>query len=229
MENDSVIVIPEEMKAHMTIGKKELSAEENTTKTTTSNNPVYLGGKRFESQDDLIAYTQELQNKVIRHDVERELTTVSPIIQNANQPKISDLMFSDPEAFVQAMEENAEKRVFDRLNKVDAQKNVWNGFYDKYPELKDKDFAPMVEFQFNKRKSELGHLPADQLLDTIGKDMRSLVTKVRGKPDGGQELPSGNAVVASSANTGTPKEKTAVPSEPETMAAQMRRFQKRGK
>jgi hypothetical protein len=86
----------------------------------------------------------------------------------------------------------------------------------------------MVEFQFEKRKKEMGHLPADQVLDTVGKDVRAIFGKIKGRPEGGKELPSGSAVVASSTNN-IPSSKAAAQSEPNDMASQIRRFQKRGR
>lgn len=190
--------------------------------------PTYIGGKRFESADDLAAYTSELQTKTTQYEAERQFAPVSPAMQNANQPKVSDLMFTDPEAFAQVIQENAEKRVMDKINATNSQQQKWNKFYKDYPELQGADFAPMVEAQFNIRKNSNPNLPAEQLLDTIGKDMRSFVSKVRGKPEGGKELPNAAAVVASASNN-IPGGKPPVQAEPDDMASQLRRHQKRGR
>ena len=192
----------------------------------TKSAPVYVGKHRFDSMEDLARFASERDSKAQRFE---EAPEVSPTLQNANKPKPSDLMFSDPDAYHQLTIEEAESRIMNKISTKETEKKVWNDFYGKYTDLKDPDMQVLVEAQFNKRKNDMRDLPADQVLDTIGKEVRSLINKVRGKPEGGKELPSGAAVVASATNN-IPPAKT-VQKEPETMASALRNLQnkKRGR
>lgn len=222
------IEIPEEMKNQMTIGSGDDESDSPAVKVEqeqkVSSQPVYLGGRRFDNMEDLAAYTSGLETKVMRSEFTQE--SMSPALQNANKVKPSDLLFSDPDAYHEYTVEQAESRILGKINKAEAEKNVWNNFYQDFDDL--KEHRGLVEFKFNERKKDYGDLPADQALAKIGKEVRSYIGKIRGKPEGGKELPSGSAVVASSSNNVSPN-KTPVADEPKDMATQMRQWQKRGR
>lgn len=191
--------------------------------------PTYLGGRRFDSQDEALAYASELQSKVDFHEHEKKMNALSPAMSQANKVKPSDILYTDPDAFYQITKEDAKNEILAEINNNKKEEKLWNSFYQKYPDLKDSELSGMLEYQFNTKKSQLGHLPAEQMLDTIGKDVRILLNKVRGKPEGGRELPSAAAVVASASNNSPSAKATEKSEPPQDMASQIRRFQKRGR
>jgi hypothetical protein len=229
MDLNKNIEVPEEMRSQMVInpGHEEVEETERdddqtletteTVTTTTTDTPVYLGGREFRNMKELAEYASALETQ--------KPAPQSETMRNANQPKVSDLMFTDQDAYHELTLEEAEKRVMDRIEKRDAEKKIWTDFRAKFPDLKDHDM--IVETLFEKKKKESGNLPAAQLLDTIGKDARAYLNKVRGSSGEGKELPQGGAKVASTTNKSS-QTKTVVTEPDEDFASALKRLKKKG-
>lgn len=205
--------------------------EDNTGKTETvveqvaqaeQPKPIYLGNKAFNSQDELVAYTQELQNKLI----EKEMVKPLPAMETANQPKPSQLLFEDPDAFYELTVQEAERRVETKLKQENAKKEVWNKFWTENKDL--KEFEDLVQAKFIQIRQEDENLPVDKGLSKIASEVRGILAKARGSVQGGKELPTGPAMVAGTSN-GIATTQVAVKSAPSTFVDQIRQKQKKGK
>jgi hypothetical protein len=181
--------------------------------------PVYVGGRKFDSAEELAQYTNDLL-------IQNEISKASPALQNANRPKPSELLYQDPDAFYELAVEDAERRVMDKLTKKEAEKTTWSNFFDRNKDLVEhRDY---VEYLVNRRRESYKNLPVEEGLDKIATEARSFFSKVRGSSQGGKELPSAPAMVAGSSN-GTAATQVPIKTEVQDFVSQLRRFQRRGK
>ena len=75
--------------------------------------PIYLGGKKFNSVEELAEYTQQLE-------ASKYTQPVQPVQQSATTEKpLSELLFEDPEKALQVHEQ----RVIQKLKAEEAQRN----------------------------------------------------------------------------------------------------------
>lgn len=194
-----------------------------TQETQTQAQPIYLGGRKFNSTDELISYTQQLEGKMINTQLENE---VPQAMQNANKVKPSQLIYEDPDAFYQLTKEEAVNEALAIFNKRNAEQKLWDNFFATNKDLvEDRE---LIEFQMQKNAAKYKNLPAEEGLAKIGSEVRTYKNKIRGSVQGGKELPSGPAMVAGSSN-GVTTTQVSVKSEPVDFVSQIRRMQKRGK
>lgn len=208
-------------------GGPGITNEEQTTETQTQtqvqSQPIYLGGRKFESTEDLINYTQQLEGKMISSQLENE---VPQAIQNANKIKPSQLIYEDPDAFYQLTKEEAVNEALSIFTKRNAEQKLWDNFFATNKDLAED--RELIEFQLQKNQSKYKNLPAEEGLAKIGNEVRTYKNKIRGSVQGGKELPSGPAMVAGSSN-GVTATQVSVKSEPVDFVSQIRRMQKRGR
>jgi len=181
--------------------------------------PIYLGGKVFNSVAELAAYTNDLQTKVT-------LSEKPKTIDQGNVPDASDMIFTDPKTYTQVVKEDAVNEAIAIIDKREAVRNLWNGFYENHKDL--AEHKDLVEFQYNKLKKSYGDLPADQALVKVGSEVRAMLNRVRGSYQGGKELPTEPAIVAGVSNQVAPTQ-APVKQVNETFISQVRQFQRRGK
>jgi hypothetical protein len=193
------------------------STQENETKK-----PIFVGSKQFESEQDLIKYTEQLQNKI----VEREIETKPIIPETAAGPKPSELLYQDPDAFFELAVSEAEARVERKLTKKEQETALMRKFWEDNKDLKDHE--ELVNAQISYKRGQYKDLPAAQALSKIALEVRNTVSNIRGSAFGGKELSSGPAVVAASSN-GNSSQQTATATKPRTFVDQIRQRQTRGK
>lgn len=182
--------------------------------------PVYVGGRLFNSVEELANYTSQLESRQTQQ-------ATNPALENANKPKVSDLLLQDTEAFVNVLKEDAKNEVLNIIEQREAQRNIWNNFYGgTHKDL--SEHKDLVEFFWNKRKIDFKDLPAVQALDKVGNEVRSYLGRIRGSNQGGKELSGAPAVVAGSSNGVAPAQPPAK-TEPTSFISQVRQYQKRGR
>ena len=190
--------------------------EQQASKTSA---PVYIGGRRFESMEELAQYTSEIESR-------NSVPVMSQALENANRPKPSELFYQDPDAFYQLAVEDAENRVMSKLNKKDSDTRLWTKFYDDNKDL--TQFKDLVDATFKQKQEQYKNLPAEEGLSKIASETRNMISKIRGSVQGGKELPSGPAKVAGSSN-GIAVTHVATKIAPSSFVDQIRQHQKRGK
>lgn len=191
---------------------------------TEEKKPIYLGNKEFNSVDELVKYTQEIQTKL----VDKELVHKPlPAMETANQPKPSQLLFEDPDAFYELTVQEAERRIDSKLQKEKQESQLWNKFWTENKDL--KEYEDLVQAKIAQRRADYKDLPADQGLSKIAGEVRGIISKVKGSIQGGKELPSTPAMVAGSSNGVTTAQVAVKPVSNASFVDQLRQKQKKGK
>ena len=147
--------------------------------------PIYLGGKKFNSVEELAEYTQQLEASKYTQPVQQVQQTAG-----AEKP-LSELLFEDPEKALQVHEQ----RVIQKLKAEEAQRNnerkFWDTFYSDNKDL--SEHQDIVQFAMNKHWDELARLHPDQAQKKIADYTRKTILKFKGGQETTKELPSGVA------------------------------------
>jgi hypothetical protein len=162
---------------------------------------VYLGGKRFDSQAHLEAYISQLEQQATQR-------ATSATVQ-APQTQVEDFDFatefySDPNAAAKKLAERTRLQVLKEVQTQQAQANAVNDFYRKNPDLEKS--REIVEFMYGKYKTQLESQPLDRAMEMLAKESRSFLAKARGVPTGnGSEMPKGSVVSTGASGNVAPK------------------------
>jgi hypothetical protein len=158
--------------------------------------PIYLGGKKFNSVEELAEYTQQLEASKFTqpvHHVQQQTTTEKPL---------SELLFEDPEKALQVHEQ----RVIQKLKAEEDQRNnerkFWVSFYNENKDL--HEYQDIVQFAMNKHWDELSKLHPDQAQKKIADYTRKTILKFKGGQETTKELPSGVAKAGPSTTQSAP-------------------------
>jgi hypothetical protein len=158
-------------------------ARESASESKTEQAPIYLGGKKFNSVEELAEYTQQLEATKYTAPVQQQ-----PV---ATEKPLSELLFEDPEKALQVHEQ----RVIQKLKAQEDQKNrethFWNTFYSENKDL--SDHQDVVNFAMNKHWDELSRLHPEQAQKKIADYTRKTILKFKGGQETTKELPSGAA------------------------------------
>lgn len=184
--------------------------------------PIFVGSKQFNSEEELVKYTETLHNKII----EKEIAERPPVAETVAAPKPSELLYQDPDAFFELAVQEAESRVERKLTKKEQETALMRKFWDEHRDLKDHE--DLVNAQIAYRKAQYKDLPASQALSKIALEVRNTVSKIRGSTSGGKELSSSPAVVAGTSN-GNTSQSTVTAMKPRSFVDQLRQRQTRGK
>lgn len=196
--------------------------EQDNTQDKDTTKPIFVGSKQFESEADLVRYTEQLQNKI----VEREIESKPIMPESVAGPKPSELLYQDPDAFFELAVSEAEARVERKLTKKEQETALMRKFWDEHKDLKEHE--DMVNAQISYKRGQYKDLPAAQALSKIALEVRNTVSKIRGSSFGGKELSSSPAVVVGASN-GNTSQQTATATKPQTFVDQLRQRQNRGK
>lgn len=204
---------------HQQVDNQNNGGEPNPPAQPKIEQPIYLGGKVFNSVKELAEYTNDLQARVTLQDAPKA-------IDQGNVPDASDMIFTDPKTYTQVVKEDAVNEAIAIIDKREAVRNLWNGFYESHKDL--AEHRDLVDFQYNKLKKLHPDLQADQALVKVGTEVRAMLNRVRGNYQGGKELSTDPAIVAGISNQVAP---TQIPVKQvnETFISQVRQFQRRGK
>lgn len=194
----------------------------NAEPTKTKMAPFYIGSKVFHYVEDLAEHTSQIESKL----QSREFAP-SSIPADANEPKVHDLMFSDPAAYTQAIREDSVNEALAIFDKRNAVQKLWDGFYNSHKDL--ADHRELVDFQYSKLKKATPDLPADQALVKVGTEVRAMLNKVRGSFQGGKELPTDPVIGAGASNGIAPTQVAAAKTEETSFIQELQQMKRRGK
>lgn len=182
--------------------------------------PIFIGGKRFDSMEEMAAYTSELQTKV-----ESRQFQPAPVEQGPPKQKPSDLLFQNPDEFYAQVKKEAVDEALGIFTQRTSVTDSWKKFYDDNRDLVEhKEF---VSFKLDEIKRKNPEMPIDQGMALVAKEARAYISKVRGTPQNGSVVPSGPAVVAGASN-GSVVTQIPVVRQDESFVAQVRRMRKKG-
>lgn len=151
--------------------------------------PIYVGGKKFTNQDEMISYFSQIE-------AERQQRQPTPAAEINPEKALAELMYEDPAAYQRAILDQAENRAMSKINQQRSHEQAWEAFYKKYPDLnQDRDVVGLM-YQNNAPKLDKMHL--DQAMDELAKASRGRIAKFRQIPSEGKPLPSGPAVTTGS-------------------------------
>lgn len=159
---------------------------------------IYLGGKKFNSVDELAKYTEQLERERIVAS-----TQSNQPVETVTEKKVSDLLFEDPEKALQLHEQRIIKKLKEEEAIKQNEKNFWDGFYSKNKDLSDDQ--DLVQFAMNKHWDELRSLHPDQAAERLADYTRKTAVRFRRAPQERTELPSGQAKVAPVSSYSSPQ------------------------
>lgn len=163
---------------------------------------IYLGNKKFNSVEELAAYTSQLER-------DRSAPVEQPVVQKSK--KISELIFEDPDKALELHEQQIIQKLKAQEQAKNAEKQYWDDFYTKNKDLnEDKD---LVEFALGKHWNELKTLHPDQAMQKLAEYTRNTVVRFRKTETQKQEMPAGQAKAGLGTSYAAPQipEKKAAP------------------
>lgn len=159
---------------------------------------IYLGGKKFNSVEELAKYTESLE-------LERATSQRSPAPEQpaTQQKKVSDLLFEDPEKALLLHEQQIIERMRAEEHSRNSEKQWWDSFYSKNKDLsEDQD---VVQFTVNNHWNELKSMHPEQAAEKLADYTRKTLVRFRKTEGKKEELPSGQAKAASGSSLSAPK------------------------
>lgn len=185
-----------------------------TTEAKPEQAPIYLGGKKFNSVEELAEYTQQLEAS------KQQVPAYQP--QPAAEKPLSELLFEDPEKALQLHEQ----RVIQKLKAQEEQKTreaqFWDSFYRENKDLADQQ--DVVTFAMNKHWDELAKLHPDQAQKKVAEYARKTILRFKGETGTTKELPSGVAKAGPSNTQSAPTVTESRPA-PVDFISQVRKIQ----
>lgn len=157
--------------------------------------PIYLGGKKFNSVEELAEYTQQLE-------ISKQTQQQTYVPAQTSEKPLSELLFEDPEKALQLHEQ----RVIQKLKAQEEQKareqGFWSSFYSENKDL--SEHQDVVQFAMNKHWDELSKLHPDQAQKKIADYTRKTILKFKGGQETTKELPTGTAKTGPSTTQSAP-------------------------
>ena len=206
MFNQAATAKPEEVKAEAP--KKE---EPKTEK------PIYLGGKKFNTVEELAIYTQRLEQ-------EKQATThVAPTAPQSKEKPISELLFEDPEKALAMHEQKVIQKLKAEENQRRQEQEFWSKFYSENKDLEDN--SDIVQFTLNKNWNEFETLHPDQASQKLAEYSRKTMSRFRGTQETRNALPSGQAKAGPASTQSAPVVTESRPA-PVDFVSQLKKIQK---
>lgn len=157
--------------------------------------PIYLGGKKFNSVEELAKYTESLESQ--------RASAQSQQAPEMTQKKVSDLLFEDPEKALQLHEQRIIEKMRQEEQARATEKQWWDSFYSKNKDLsQDQD---VVHFAMNNNWNDLRTLHPDQAAERLADLSRKTLLRFRKTEGKREEMPSGQAKAASGTSLSAPK------------------------
>jgi hypothetical protein len=158
--------------------------EGETEKQPETAGAVYLGSRKFQSVDELVKYTEELERR-------RAAETQQATTAENKRKRAADLIYEDPAKAFEIHEQEIIEKIKGEEAAKRAEKELWDSFYAKNKDLsEDKD---LVEFALNRNWNELRTLHPDQAMEKLADYTRKTANRFRKAPTQKQEMPSGQA------------------------------------
>lgn len=231
--------------SEQTLGQAaEAVQQEDKTKVpekTVPEKKIRIGTKEFANADEALAYAQELdaiqqREEAFKQGQESVKPKPEPVVEQKKIKKVAELMFENPEAAMelleQIIEETADKKVADFDNQKTAKaeqikraETTWETFYTSNKDL--SDFKDEVNFITKREWHRLEHMKESEGLAEIAKLSRAYIASLKEKMLPRQELPS--KTVQSPAGGTQSTTTTSKPATPkfESFASQVRSLNKR--
>lgn len=139
---------------------------------------IKIGKKEFANKEDAIKYAQEIERESavkqayedgVREAIGKELDTLTDADKKDNKnliDEIQDMIFENPKEALKKLETHIQSNVTKLIEdkdtaraKVETEKNIWNDFWQKNPELQAKeDFVK--KYVLTKNWAELSNMNA---------------------------------------------------------------------
>lgn len=184
---------------------------------------IYLGGKVFNTMEEVNAYTTGLQAKA---DIADRFKDVIAPPQRVIDPMetIGETFFSDPTGSAKNLVEMATQNALAQFDNRQRASDLRQKFFNDYSDLRGQE--DMVEFYYGKMQKELAQMPEADATSKLANAVRSRLASIKGTQEGTQELSNKTPQVAAGGGS--------APSAPpayvaKTMSEQLREFQSRGK
>lgn len=186
--------------------------------------PIYLGGKKFSSVEELAQYTSQLEQERVRMQYAGATYTQPQQAAAPAEKPISELIFEDPEKALELHEQRVIQKLRAQEQAKQSEAQLWSKFYSDNQDLSDD--KEIVEFTLSKNWDLLKGLHPDQATEKLAELTRKTLSKYRPGSEKKQELPSGVAKVGPSATQSAPviPEKSAAPVD---FVTQLKKIQKR--
>lgn len=173
---------------------------EKTSPPTPAFTPVYLGGRKFESAEDLTQYTAQLQQEkeeLSKYAPAKPMTPADP------DKELADMFFEDPATAVKVIREQTKKELRQEFTEHDARKMAVSQFYKQNPDL--EGLEDMVELTRLRVQERINKLPLEQAMKELATAVRGRLSQIKKQPSGGVELPSGQVVTGGNTNGSGPQ------------------------
>lgn len=178
---------------------KEEAPQEQTKPDVKDSAPIYLGGKKFNSVEELAQYTSNLEKE--RYATQVVNHVAAPVTGQAEKP-LSELIFEDPERALAIHE----RKVIEKLKAEETQKaneqRFWNDFYKENKDLSDD--TEMVQFVMNKHWGEISQMHPEQASKKIAEYTRKTILRYKGDVGIRTEMPTGQAKAGPSGTRSAP-------------------------
>jgi hypothetical protein len=181
---------------------------------------IYLGDRRFSSNEELAAYAATLKPKADLADrLMNQLSPQSP--QQINEEdQLAEMIYEDPKKAVRGIVALAKKELNEESNVRQTAENTKKVFYDSYKDLVGQEDIVSMEYQklqqsYAQAGKSLDSIPIVEVSSKIANAARERIARIKGQSVSSREvLPDGNPVVvgagssAPSAPSGSPARKT---------------------
>lgn len=184
---------------------------------------IYLGGKVFNTMEEVNAYTTGLQAKA---DIADRFKDVIAPPQRVIDPMetIGETFFSDPAGAAKNLIQIAEDNALAKFDNRQRASDLRQKFFNDYSDLRGQE--DLVEFYYGKLQKELAQMPEADATSKLANAVRSRLANIKGTQEGTQELSNKAPVTV---GTGTSAPAAQAPYVGKSMSEQLREFQSRGK
>lgn len=165
---------------------EEKAAQSSSIEPQESNEPkvVYRGLRDIHSEEDLVQYTKELEEKVVRATLSSPQTAQAlqppPVIaadESVEEKELQEAWYSDPTKAVKILEKRFERQTALREGQKENQATFWTKFYEKNPDL--NRHRQVVDLFVAAKDSVLRPMPVEKAEATIAAEVRKMVGQVR--------------------------------------------------
>lgn len=202
------------------------TAEEPVQQKPETAKPVYEGlSKTFQTQEELISYTRELEKNALLSEAQQVAKQAAEVPETVDErPKIDiDSFIEDPDAVLGQVESNALQKFEAILEKKELEKTRETQFYAENRDL--EPFPKLVHFISNRDRKELEELPDDARLKELANRSRSFLNEV--KQTSGSEVVSSRTLTAGATVAQPPRSQPEVEAEPKSMMDQISDMQRK--
>lgn len=148
--------------------------------------PVFLGGRRFDSQAHLEAYLAQLERQAVSN-TGTTTQAQTPQVDEENFDFATEF-YNDPNKAAKVLQDRIYKKAMTDFEKKQAAVAAWSEFFRQNPDL--QKHREMVEFQYQKHRSSIDSQPLDRAFVDLATKTRTYLAQIRGEPTGnGSEVP----------------------------------------